>query len=88
MLSEAEFDKRRLEMLQVIEVEVQRVKAGQSKRFLPHLELILKELQESTNRNITKFQYPYFIIDSWDYNDPLANDLMDLANAFKEMRKG
>ena len=87
MLSETEFEKRRLAMISELETEIQRVKAGQSNRNLDHLELALKELKESVDPQITRFHYPYFIVDSWDYDDPLGGELMQIAYEFKKMRK-
>ena len=68
------FYKRNSELQQKIELEIEKVKVGQSKKNMVQLQTILTELQKSNMQKI--------IVDSWDYSDQLGMELLELAELY------
>ena len=66
MSLEERFNKKNSELQQKIEVEIVKVKEGQSKRNMVQLQTILIELQASSRQRNVTLSYPRIIIDSWD----------------------
>ena len=83
MSLEERFNKKNSELQQKIEVEIVKVKEGQSKRNMVQLQTILIEAS-SRQRNVT-LSYPRIIIDSWDYSDQLGVELVELAELYKKI---
>ena len=64
MSLEERFNKKNSELQQKIEVEIVKVKEGQSKRNMVQLQTILIELQASSRQRNVTLSYPRIIIDS------------------------
>ena len=65
-----------------IKLEIEKVKAGQSKKSIVQLQAILTELQKSSMQKDVVLSYPRMIIDSWDYSDKRGKELMELAGFY------
>ena len=85
MSLEERFNKKNSELQQKIEVEIVKVKEGQSKRNMVQLQTILIELQASSRQRNVTLGYPRIIIDSWDYSDQLGVELVELAELYKKI---
>lgn len=85
MLLEEKFNKRNCELQQKVELEIEKVRAGQSKKNIIHLQTILIELQNSSMKKNAILSYPRIIIDSWDYSDQLGVELVELAELYKKI---
>lgn len=79
------FNIKNSELQQKIELEIEKVKAGLSKKNLIQLQTILIELQASSKEENVILSYPRIIIDSWDYSDQLGVELVELAELYKKM---
>ena len=79
------FYKRNSELQQKIELEIEKVKVGQSKKNMVQLQTILSELQTSSRQKNIILSYPRIIIDSWDYSDYLGMELVELAELYKKI---
>ena len=76
------FYKRNSELQQKIELEIEKVKVGQSKKNMVQLQTILTELQKSNMQKNVILSYPRTIVDSWDYSDQLGMELLELAELY------
>ncbi len=85
MTVEERFNKNNIELQHKIEVEIEKVKKGQSKRNMVQLQTILIELQTSSRQKNAILSYPRIIIDSWDYSDQLGLELVELAELYKKI---
>ena len=85
MSIEENFNKRNSELQQKIELEIEKVKVGQSKKNMVQLQTILIELQASSRQRNVTLSYPRIIIDSWDYSDQLGMELLGLAELYKKI---
>ena len=85
MSIEENFNKRNSELQQKIELEIEKVKVGQSKKNIVQLQTILSELQTSSRQKNIILSYPRIIIDSWDYSDYLGMELVELAELYKKI---
>lgn len=65
--------------------EIEKVKSGQSRKNVPQLQGILKELKESSIKRKLPLYYPHIIVDSWNYWDPLGIELMELAELYEKI---
>ena len=62
------------------------VKKGQSKKNYVQLCNILEELENMMNSKCLTLCYPRIIVDSWDFNDDLGIELLDLAELYKRWK--
>ena len=85
MSIEATFNKRNSELQQKIELEIEKVKVGQSKKNIVQLQTILTELQKSNTQKNVILSYPRIIVDSWDYSDKLGVELLELAELYRKI---
>ena len=76
------FYKRNSELQQKIELEIEKVKVGQSKKNMVQLQTILTELQKSNMQKNVILSYLRIIVDSWDYSDQLGMELLELAELY------
>ena len=76
------FYKRNSELQQKIELEIEKVKVGQSKKNMVQLQTILAELQKKKKKKNVILSYPRIIVDSWDYSDQLGMELLELAELY------
>ena len=85
MSIEENFNKRNSELQQKIELEIEKVKVGQSKKNMVQLQTILTELQKSNTQKNIILSYQRIIVDSWDYSDQLGMELLGLAELYKKI---
>ena len=85
MSIEENFNKRNSKLQQKIELEIEKVKVGQSKKNMVQLQTILIELQASSRQRNVTLSYPRIIIDSWDYSDELGVELLELAELYRKI---
>ena len=85
MSIEENFNKRNSKLQQKIELEIEKVKVGQSKKNMVQLQTILAELQKSNMQKNVILSYPRIIVDSWDYSDQLGVELVELAELYKKI---
>ena len=85
MSIEENFNKRNSELQQKIELEIEKVKVGQSKKNIVQLQTILTELQKSNTQKNIILSYPRIIVDSWVYSDQLGMELLGLAELYKKI---
>ncbi len=72
----------------LVEEERQKCRTGNGSYEEKHLEFILKELKIMRLKCGSRGFYPYYprgISDSWDYDDPLGNELMELAGEYQHL---
>lgn len=85
MSLEEKFKKKNSELQQKIKLELEKAKAGQSKKSIVQLQTILSELQKSNLQKDVVLSYPRIIIDSWDYSDQLGMELVEMAELYKRI---
>lgn len=86
MSIEDKYKKKNLELQQRIIEEMESVKNGQSKKNYEQLDSILKELKSTLNCTSLPLLYPRIIVDSWNFNDVLGLELLDLAELYKRWK--
>ena len=85
MSIEENFNKRNSKLQQKIELEIEKVKVGQSKKNMVQLQTILAELQKVNMQKNVILSYPRIIVDSWDYSDELGVELLELAELYRKI---
>lgn len=68
--------------------EIDEARIGDSKKSMQQLLTIMEEIQHMSEvRNDKAFlpSYPRFIIDSWDFTDPLGMELIKLLEIYKKL---
>ncbi len=85
MSIEENFNKRNSKLQQKIELEIEKVKVGQSKKNMVQLQTILAQLQKSNMQKNVILSYPRIIVDSWDYSDELGVELLELAELYRKI---
>ena len=85
MSIEENFNKRNSKLQQKIELEIEKVKVGQSKKNMVQLQTILAELQKSNMQKNVILSYPRIIVDSWDHSDELGVELLELAELYRKI---
>ena len=74
----------------LVEEEYQKCRTGNGSYEGKHLEFILKELKIMRSKCGSHEFHPYYpkgISDSWDYDDRLGNELMELAGEYQRLRR-
>ena len=85
MSIEENFPARNNELQKEVLLEIEKTRGGHSSKNIIQLQTILKELQESCIVPKKPLGYLGFIIDSWDYSDPLGIELVKLAELYKRI---
>ena len=80
------YKKKNLDIQQRLRREIECVKKGQSKKNYVQLSNILEELERMLNNKSLTLYYPRIIVDSWDFNDDLGIELLDLAKLYKRWK--
>lgn len=83
MSIETRFKEKNNIIQQQVKIEIDRIKKGQSKKNYDQLHFILEELEKMMNNKCLPIYYPRMIVDSWDFNDKLGLELLDLAELYK-----
>lgn len=80
------FRKMNLEIQEDIKKEIVRAEAGESDKDKGQFELILVELQRILARKGAAVGYPRVIIDEWNYQDKLGEELLDLYYLYERLQ--
>lgn len=48
--------------------------------------MILEELEQTLNNKCLPLSYPRIVVDSWDFQDKLGMELLDLAELYKRWK--
>ncbi len=83
MSIEGKYKKNNMDVQQHIRCEMENIRKGISKKNLAQLKGILDELEKTLNNKCLPLSYPRIIIDSWDFQDRLGLELLDLAELYK-----
>lgn len=86
MSIEEKYKKNNMDVQQHIKSEMENIKKGLSKKNLVQLSAILEELEKTLNNKCLPLSYPRIIIDSWDFQDKLGMELLDLAELYKHWK--
>lgn len=86
MTVEENYRIKNLELQKKIEMELEYIHQGKSKKNICQLQCILSELKRAEHTYGNTFYFPRFIIDSWDYSDELGVDLMELVDLYKKLK--
>ncbi len=70
-----------------VQKEIAKVEQGTSEKNCNQLVTIIDELKKMTNEESFVPSFPRFIIDSWDYTDPLGLELVDLVEMHKKSKE-
>lgn len=66
--------------------EMENIKKGIIKKNLVQLNVILEELEQTLNNKCLPLSYPRIVVDSWDFQDKLDMELLDLAELYKRWK--
>lgn len=86
MSLEDKYKKKNVDIQKRIIREMEYVKKGQSQKNYVQLRNILEELENMLNNKCLILCYPRIIVDSWDFNDDLGIELLDLAELYKRWK--
>ena len=86
MSIEEKYKKKNVNVQQHIRLEMENIKKGLSKKNLFQLSAILEELEKTLDNKWLLLSYPRIIVDSWDYQDKLGMELLDLAELYKRWK--
>lgn len=83
---EEEFKSNNLLMQNKVKEEIEMVRNGVSNKNINQLNKILDELIKMANEKQLSVNFPRFIVDSWDFQDKLGIELMDIAALYKKLK--
>ncbi len=83
MSIEEKYKKNNVDVQQRVRSEMENIKKGISKKNLAQLSVILEELEKTLNNKCLPLCYPRIIVDSWDFQDKLGMELLNLAELYK-----
>lgn len=86
MSIEEKFKSRNLIMQNKVKEEIDKVTNGTSSKNLSQLHTILEELNQMLIEKQLPVKFSRFIVDSWDYQDELGIELLDLASLYKRWK--
>ena len=86
MSIEEKYKKKNLDVQQHVRSEIENIKRGISKKNLVQIKVILEELEITLNNKCLSLSYPRIIVDSWDFQDKLGMELLDLAELYKRWK--
>lgn len=86
MSIEEKHKKNNMDVQQHVKSEMENIKKGHSKKNLVQLTVILEELEKTLNYKCLPISYPRIIVDSWDFQDKLGKELLDLAELYKRWK--
>lgn len=79
------FYEKNIKLQKSIIKEIENVHKGLSNKSINQLETILIELKKIEKGENIILAYPRFIIDTWDFEDLLAYELMELFEIYKKI---
>lgn len=86
MSVEDKFKKKNTDIQQHVRNEMENIKKGLSNKSLTQLETILDELERMMDNKCLPLVYPRIIVDSWDFNDKLGLELLEIAELYKRWK--
>lgn len=86
MSIEEKFKANNLVMQIKVKQEIEKVINGTSSKNLSQLNTILEELIIMLNEKQLPVKFSRFIVDSWDYQDKLGLELLDLVELYKRCK--
>lgn len=86
MSIEEKFKANNLIMQNKVKEEIEKATNGTSSKNLSQLNTILEELIKMLSEKQLPVRFPRFIVDSWDYQDKLGLELLDLAELYKRCK--
>lgn len=86
MSVEEKYKKNNVEVQQHVRSEMEKIKKGLSERNIVQLSMILEELKRTLNNKCLPLSYPRIIVDSWDFQDKLGMELLDLAELYEHWK--
>ena len=86
MSLEEKYNRKNVDVQQHVRSEMENIKKGISKKNLVQLNVILEELEKTLNNKCLPLSYPRIIVDSWDFQDILGMELLDLAELYKRWK--
>lgn len=86
MSIEEEYKKKNIDVQQYIKSEMKNIEKGVSEKNFVQLSIILKELEKTLNNKCLSLTYPRIIVDTWNFQDKLGKDLLDLAELYKHWK--
>lgn len=86
MSVEDKFKKKNADIQQHVRNEMENIKKGLSNKNLTQLETILDELERMMDNKCLPLVYPRIIVDSWDFNDKLGLELLEIAELYKRWK--
>ena len=86
MSIEEKYKKNNGNVQQHVRCEIENIKNGFSKKNLVQLSVILEELEKMLNNKNLPLSYPRIIVDTWDFQDELGMELLNLAELYKRWR--
>ena len=86
MSIEEKFKANNLIMQNKVKEEIEKATNGRSSKNLSQLNTILEELIKMLSEKQVPVKFPRFIVDSWDYQDKLGLELLDLAELYKRCK--
>ena len=86
MSIEEKFKANNLIMQNKVKEEIEKATNGTSSKNLSQLNTILEELIKMLSEKQLPVRFPCFIVDSWDYQDKLGLELLDLAELYKRCK--
>ena len=86
MSIEEKFKSNNLVMQNKVKEEIEKVRGGVSNKNINQLYKVLDELIKMTDEKQLSVNFPRFVVDSWDYQDKLGIELLDLAALYKRLK--
>ena len=86
MSIEEEYKKKNIDVQQYIKSEMKNIEKGVSEKNFVQLSIILNELEKTLNNKCLSLTYPRIIVDTWNFQDKLGKDLLDLAELYKHWK--
>ena len=86
MSIEEKYKANNLVMQKKVKEEIEKVSNGTSSKNLNQLYTILEELTQMLIEKRLPVKFSRFIVDSWDYQDELGIELLDLASLYKRWK--
>lgn len=86
MSLEEKYKKKNVDVQKNIKAEIEKIKNGMSKKDMKQLNEILNELEKTLDNKNLPLSYPRIIVDTWDFQDKLGLELLDLADLYKRWK--
>ncbi|MBQ8188508.1 MAG: hypothetical protein IJZ44_01890 [Lachnospiraceae bacterium] len=78
--------KKNIELQKHLQIEIDNVKNGISNKNLEQLYGIMDELKKVLDNKKVVLFFPRIIVDSWDFQDELGNELLDFEELYRRWK--